>query len=218
YWGAGITILFLVAIIFLLIKVIRSFNLLEVEADKESIQVENENISGFFSESKEKTVEKEERKKKEENQEKQQEDDDASKNLALATDECVLEIENIDVQAEVENIRKLYYETQENLVNYSQYEYDDVIYYWDTAGPVKVIVKEGKKGTFYTRNYYYVNNKIYFAFVFHGTEEHRFYFKDDMLIRYINPDKEIYDYGNVDMHLFDEWTKEILEESSSVLE
>ena len=36
-----------------------------------------------------------------------------------------------------------------------------------------------------------------FAFIYDGAIEHRLYFADDVLIRYIDNDKTIYNYGNI---------------------
>ncbi len=121
--------------------------------------------------------------------------------------------ENFDVEKEVEYIRKLYYETQENVDNFLQNEIDGITYYLDKEELVKAIVKSGVGNSPYTRNYYYEEGKIYFAFIFNGTEEYRFYFKDNCLIRYIDSTKTVYDYGIAEMEIFDEMCSDILIEA-----
>ena len=49
----------------------------------------------------------------------------------------------------------------------------------------------------YSREYFFKNDKLYFALIYDGTEEHRLYFSDDILIRYIDNNKNTYDYGNI---------------------
>lgn len=57
---------------------------------------------------------------------------------------------------------------------------------------------------------------MYFAFVFNGTEEHRLYFKDGVMIRYIDENKNIYDYGNTSD--FYDWESKVLSESKQFYE
>lgn len=62
----------------------------------------------------------------------------------------------------------------------------------------KFVLSNGTDGWNYSRQYYFHDGDLYFAFVFNGTEEHRLYFKDGVLIRYIDENKNVYEYGNTD--------------------
>lgn len=57
---------------------------------------------------------------------------------------------------------------------------------------------------------------MYFAFVYAGKEEHRLYFKDGVLIRYIDESKNTYDYGNKKLMSFSEWNDKVLSESVEI--
>lgn len=85
-------------------------------------------------------------------------------------------VENLDIEAEVEQIRSWYYSP--------------------TESEEKYVLSKGTDGWNYAREYYFHDGELYFAFVFDGTEEHRLYFKDGVMIRYIDENKNVYDYGN----------------------
>ena len=121
--------------------------------------------------------------------------------------------EDLDVEKEVEHIRDLYYGTQECIDSFSQEEIDGITYFFDGNELVKMIVPSDIGNSKYTKNYYFEEGKLYFAFIFEGLEEHRFYFKEDCLIRYIDSSKTMFDYGTADMDNFNEMTNEILAEA-----
>ena len=100
-----------------------------------------------------------------------------------------------DVEPEVENIRELYYRTQEEQDRLTQENVDGITYYTYNEQIVKIEIKSGYANSPYSRLYYYFDDQLYFAFVFNGTEEHRFYYKNEELIRYIDASKTVYDYG-----------------------
>ncbi len=118
----------------------------------------------------------------------------AISNNASASDNTI----NIDVESEVKQIRQWYSDTQNGLDNlmYSQYG-DDIEYYFELGYAVKGIIPSGYDGWDYTRQYFYKDQKLYFAFVFKGSEEYRVYFKDGKVIRYIDNNGTVYDYGNI---------------------
>ncbi len=88
------------------------------------------------------------------------------------------------------------------------------IYYTPTAADSKVVLSNGTDGWNYSREYYYHDGKLVFAFMFNGGEEHRLYFKDDHMIRYIDENHTVYDYGALDP--FASWAERALEEGKQV--
>lgn len=84
-------------------------------------------------------------------------------------------------------------------------------YYAPTAADSKVVLPNGTDGWNYSREYYYHDGKLVFAFIYNGSEEHRLYFKDDHMIRYIDEDKISYDFGWLDP--FDGWAERAQEEA-----
>ncbi len=88
------------------------------------------------------------------------------------------------VESEVSKIRTQYYNTQDNLKNYSKIKgTNGATYYYNNVGQA-VRVDVGKSDSLpYSKQYYFQNGKLYFAFIFDGKRENRLYFKDDQLIR-----------------------------------
>ncbi|MCI6061688.1 MAG: hypothetical protein MR729_11140 [Dorea sp.] len=115
-------------------------------------------------------------------------DEPASSDL---TEEENHAFDNLDVEAEVEQIRSWYYSP--------------------TESDEKFVLNNGTDGWNYSREYYFHDGVLYFAFVFNGTEEHRLYFKDGVMIRYIDENKNVYDYGNTSQ--FYDWESRVLQES-----
>lgn len=107
-----------------------------------------------------------------------------------------IDLANLDVEAEVEQIRSWYYSP--------------------TDSEEKFVLSKGTDGWNYSREYYFHEGVLYFAFVFNGTEEHRLYFKDGIMIRYIDENKNIYDYGNTSD--FYDWESKVLSESKQFYE
>ncbi|MGN1127084.1 MAG: hypothetical protein ACI4RI_06555, partial [Ruminococcus sp.] len=88
---------------------------------------------------------------------------------------------------EVSKIREWYYATQKN-PGVSQ-DYGNKRVYTKNGDVTKITVFSGTDGLDYSREYYYHEGKLYFAFVYSGKEEHRMYFCNDVLIRYIDADR-----------------------------
>ena len=84
-------------------------------------------------------------------------------------------------------------------------------YYTPTQVDIKIVVDAGTDGWKYTREYYYHDGVFLFAFIYDGTEEHRLYFKDNHMIRYIDPNHVIYDFGSLDP--YKDWEQRALEEA-----
>ena len=102
----------------------------------------------------------------------------------------------INVDTEVGKIRSLYYATQDDPGD--EYEVSGVTYYYKNGKVTKAVCPSGYNGWNYTRWYFYSDGELYFAFVFNGSEEHRLYFYDDTLIRYIDPNGNTMDHGSID--------------------
>lgn len=134
-----------------------------------------------------------------------------------ARDKAKTKTKIINVETEVKRIRKLYNTTQNNLDSYmSGSELEGSDYYYEGGYPVKISIKGGYNDWNYSREYFYHNKKLYFAFVYDGREEHRLYFKDGVLIRYIDEKKNTYDYGNKKLASFSEWKDKVQSESDEI--
>ncbi|MBR2716527.1 MAG: hypothetical protein IKD79_02170, partial [Oscillospiraceae bacterium] len=59
-------------------------------------------------------------------------------------------------------------------------------FYDPTGDDERITLVKGTDGWDYSRDYTFHNGRLVFAFIFDGTEEHRLYFKDDHMIRYID--------------------------------
>ena len=123
---------------------------------------------------------------------------------------------DIVVEDEVKQIREWFYGTQNSLDSYEQSTSGNVTYYLEDGIPVKIVVKKGTDGWNYAREYYYHGGVFYFAFIFNGGDEHRLYFKEDQMIRYIDQNKSTYDYGQTDQ--FSDWETPALQEAYRLLE
>lgn len=56
--------------------------------------------------------------------------------LAVKNVQEQVEVEEIDIDAEVEHIRSLYYGVHDNLQAYSKHESNGIVYYFDEDTPV----------------------------------------------------------------------------------
>ena len=123
-------------------------------------------------------------------------------------------LENVDVESEVATIRDYYYTTQNNLGNYMLEEHQNLTMYHEAGYPVKIFVKSGYNDWDYTREYFYHDQELYFAFVYNNNEQHRLYFKDGIMIRYIDENGNTYDYGSLDA--YSDWADKVKNESNSI--
>ena len=71
------------------------------------------------------------------------------------------------------------------------------IYYFEYGYAIKGVIPADYDDWGYTREYYYHDHELYFAFLFAGSEEYRLYFKDGKVIRYIDANGTVYDYGDI---------------------
>ncbi len=83
-----------------------------------------------------------------------------------------------------------------------------------TAADEQYVLNRGTDGWNYSREYYFHDGQLVFAFLFNGTEEHRLYFKDGHMIRYIDEYKTTYDFGALEP--FAEWERRAITEAASV--
>lgn len=129
--------------------------------------------------------------------------------------EAASALSEINVEAEVAQIRSWFSETQSHLSEYARGDDNsnglDYYYSYGENGLAKIVVPKGYGGRDYERDYYYHDGELYFAFVFNGEEEHRLYFSYGLLIRYIDENKNTYDYGHTEA--FDDWAKWVAEEA-----
>ena len=116
---------------------------------------------------------------------------EASKPNSEATEKETLSITQEEIEAEVEKIRQYYYSP--------------------TDEDTKKTLEKGENDWEYSRDYRYHNGKLIFAFVFDGTQEHRLYFKNDHMIRYIDENGTVYDYP--DCEAYHEWADKVLDEA-----
>lgn len=85
------------------------------------------------------------------------------------------------------------------------------VYYTPGAEDSKRVLSNGTDGWNYSREYYYHAGQLVFAFIYDGTEEHRLYFKDGHMIRYIDEHHTVFDFGALDP--FSSWAERALEEA-----
>lgn len=126
--------------------------------------------------------------------------------------EAASALSEIDVETEVAQIRAWFSETQSNLSEYTLETPETGVERYDSGdGSVKIVLAKGFGGRNYERDYYFHDGELYFAFVFNGGEEHRLYFSYGPLIRYIDENKNTYDYGNTEA--FGDWAAWVSEEA-----
>ena len=123
-------------------------------------------------------------------------------------------IENMDVDLEVKQIQKYYYTTQNNLGSYMLEEHQNLTMYHEAGYPVKIFVKSGYNDWDYTREYFYHDQELYFAFVYNNNEQHRLYFKDGIMIRYIDENGNTFDYGNLEA--YSSWENKVKNEANGI--
>ncbi|GEM_PF-7102824 len=102
---------------------------------------------------------------------------------------------------------------------YSQEELEQAIsrirswYYSPTPEVQDVYIPGGEDGWEYNSEYYFHNGKLFFAFLYLPGNQQRFYYDNDELIRYIDADGNVYDYGN--LQGYEIWGMRVLNEAYS---
>lgn len=124
-----------------------------------------------------------------------------------------------DVDAElsfdekIQHIKTVYYDTQEHLSEYDRFDGEGgMIYYFDGEELKKIVAPAGlyageRDGAErYAAEYYYENGgQLVFAFVFHKTEENRYYICDGNCIRWIDDAGNITDWPD-GISVFDDFS------------
>lgn len=87
-------------------------------------------------------------------------------------------------------------------------------YYSPGEDDKKIVLEYGTSGWNYSRDYRYHDNHLVFAFIYDGTEEHRLYFKDNQMIRYIDENHVTYDYPETKR--FQDWADKVTAEAHAV--
>jgi len=109
---------------------------------------------------------------------------------------------DIDVEKEVLKIREIYNSIMAGVESgalYSAQMRDGVVGYYDAGGNLKRIVVYrgtegiGRESENYSRSYYFDGGKLIFAF-FEGTDSHRLYFYDELLMRWLYSSGEIEEF------------------------
>ncbi|SDO15379.1 zinc ribbon domain-containing protein [Halobacillus aidingensis] len=104
---------------------------------------------------------------------------------------------DFDVPSEVESIREKYNQIKENEHLYNEFEVSaDVTEYENENGVRKKLIQEIFNGT-RVESYYGDDGELLFIFTSdHQNKENRYYFKDGLLIRWIDPSGDQTDAGN----------------------
>lgn len=123
-----------------------------------------------------------------------------------------------DLADEIKQIQRTYNDFQENK-NKALHSsvYPQISFYYVLNKIASIEIQGGYKNINYSRIYYFnENNQLYFAFIFDKLKENRLYFKDNILIRYIDESGETYDlYDNLDTC---EWEEFALKESYEIFD
>lgn len=113
----------------------------------------------------------------------------------------IYKAESLDLEAEIAKIKEQYYSVQDRLNDMEITGTDDVTLYMEEKNVYKIVVAKGTQGIEYSREYSFIDGRLYFTFVYDGESEQRFYFVDDMLIRYIDENSDIYDLEDADYYM-----------------
>ncbi len=89
-------------------------------------------------------------------------------------------------------VRPIYYEINEDIDSFKKMTDMEKTLWYDGNNCVKKEFNAGTNSWDITRQYYYDNDKLLFAFIFEKGTEYRLYFKDDRLVRFIDTDGAVY--------------------------
>lgn len=113
----------------------------------------------------------------------------------------------INVEDEVKEIKRKYYDFQQQKDDLQQHPIDKNIKIFYASDKVDSIeVASGYNDIGYSRIYYFdENSKLYFTFIFDKKKENRLYFKNNILIRYIDENGKIFNlYENLETCIWSE--------------
>lgn len=142
-----------------------------------------------------------------------EENDDVAPKKADTTDdleEAEYIDDNFNIENEVLRIRGLYNTTQADLssLTVDSSKNGKVKYYDSDSNLVRMDIAANPT-TSYTKYYYFENGKLYFAFIFDGAKENRLYFKDNVLLRWIDESGKIHDRERSN-GTFSEWEENVI--------
>lgn len=104
----------------------------------------------------------------------------------MQTGEDKTDFPEVDVEAEVLDIREDYNEITQNISNHKYTEgqlSNGAVFYMDEKGLVAMVVPKNTDGSEYSRSYYYRDGELFFAY-YEGKDAHRFYLTQGRLIRW----------------------------------
>lgn len=104
----------------------------------------------------------------------------------MQTGEEKTDFPDVDVEAEVLDIREDYNEITQNISNHKYTEgqlSNGAVFYMDEKGLVAMVVPKNTDGSEYSRSYYYRDGELFFAY-YEGKDAHRFYLTQGRLIRW----------------------------------
>ncbi len=82
-------------------------------------------------------------------------------------------------------IREMYNEIESRCAGYPCRESFNGIELYDNGSYQKLVIPAGIEGSVYEKRYYYMDYEPFFAFYREGSNEHRFYFCNGSLIKWI---------------------------------
>lgn len=100
-----------------------------------------------------------------------------------------------DIESTVLDIREKY-NTMQDLISAGKCQEADngdgsIIYEYENLK--KIRYESGYNGIDYYRDYYYCDEKLFFVFMWKDMEEHRLYYENDILFRYIDKNRTTFD-------------------------
>lgn len=117
---------------------------------------------------------------------------------------------------EVKKIRERYNDTQSRLDSFEKRTVSGgITEYYDNSELVRADIAAGEKP--YTKFYYFKDGRLYFAFIFNGTNENRLYFKNGKLFRWIDENKNTHD-SEFDNGSYVSWEAEALNDAARIMQ
>lgn len=122
-----------------------------------------------------------------------------------------------DMEEKIKYIRKVFYSIQAEYEGYVKTDVrDGIVHYTSPNGAwVKCSVNGGTDENPWSREYYYENGQLLFAFYFQKKAENRFYFWDGAMIRWIDESGTVHD-NEFSNNLWSTWENQVKSDSSGV--
>ncbi|MBE7062830.1 MAG: zinc ribbon domain-containing protein [Ruminococcaceae bacterium] len=122
---------------------------------------------------------------------------------------------SLDTESIIESIRTRYYAAQDEMHTYKIETNASLKKYFCPAGTLARVDTPNAGGG--GDSYYYDNGSLYFVFSYYGTTEHRFYFDNGRLVRWIYspaPAEEVYESAEAHPD-FTYWESQLLTQSAT---